>query len=148
MNKNKIFKATFIVMAMTILSRVIGFGRDILAAYHFGVEGSYDIYVASVAIPESVFMIVGLAISTTFIPMLSEIKHSKNKNEMFNFSNNIISILSLISIFIIILGLIFTREIVNVFVPNFTAEKIELTIFLTRITLFNIILFCINTSSV
>ena len=144
MNKNKIFKATFIVMVMTIISRVIGFGRDILAAYHFGVEGSYDIYVASVAIPESVFMIVGLTITTTFIPMLSEIKHSKNKKEMFNFSNNIISILSLISIFIIILGLIFTKEIVNVFVPNFTAEKIELTIFLTRITLFNIILLCIN----
>ncbi len=144
MNKNKIFKATFIVMAMTILSRVIGFARDILAAYHFGVEGSYDIYVASVAIPESVFMIVGLAISTTFIPMLSEIKHNKSKKEMFDFSNNIINILSLISIFIIILGLIFTKEIVNVFVPNFTAEKIESTIFLTRITLLNIILLCIN----
>ncbi len=144
MNKNKIFKATFIVMAMTILSRVIGFARDILAAYHFGVEGSYDIYVASVAIPESVFMIVGLAISTTFIPMLSEIKHTKNSKEMFNFANNIINILSLISIFIIILGLIFTKEIVNVFVPNFTADKVELTIFLTRITLLNIILLCIN----
>lgn len=144
MSKNKIFKATFIVMAMTILSRVIGFARDILAAYHFGVEGSYDIYVASVAIPESVFMIVGLAISTTFIPMLSEIRHNKNSEEMFSFSNNIVNILSLISIFIIILGLIFTKEIVNVFVPNFTPDKKELTIFLTRITLFNIILLCIN----
>ncbi|MCF0149768.1 MAG: murein biosynthesis integral membrane protein MurJ, partial [Clostridium sp.] len=144
MSKNKIFRATFIVMAMTILSRVIGFARDILAAYHFGVEGAYDIYVASVAIPESVFMIVGLAISTTFIPMLSEIRHNKNKEEMFYFSNNIINILSLISIFIIILGLIFTKEIVNVFVPNFTPDKIDLTIFLTRITLFNIILLCIN----
>lgn len=144
MSKNKIFKATFIVMAMTILSRVIGFARDILAAYHFGVEGSYDIYVASVAIPESVFMIVGLAISTTFIPMLSEIRYNKNSEEMFSFSNNIVNILSLISIFIIILGLIFTKEIVNVFVPNFTPDKKELTIFLTRITLFNIILLCIN----
>ncbi|MBE6054529.1 MAG: murein biosynthesis integral membrane protein MurJ, partial [Clostridium sartagoforme] len=92
MSKNKIFKATFIVMAMTILSKIIGFARDILAAYHFGVEGSYDLYVASVAIPESVFMIVGLAISTTFIPMLSEIKHNKGNKEMFDFSNNIINI--------------------------------------------------------
>ncbi|MBE6053348.1 MAG: murein biosynthesis integral membrane protein MurJ, partial [Clostridium sartagoforme] len=44
----------------------------------------------------------------------------------------------------IILGLIFTKEIVNIFVPNFTSDKIELTIFLTRITLFNIILLSIN----
>ncbi|MBS6501646.1 MAG: murein biosynthesis integral membrane protein MurJ [Clostridium sp.] len=144
MSKNKIFKATFIVMAMTLLSRIIGFGRDMLAAYHFGVEGSYDIYVASVAIPESVFMIVGLAISTTFIPMLSEIKHNKSKEEMFKFSNNVITILSILSIFIIILGLIFTKEIVNIFVPKFTKEQIELTIFLTRITLINIVLLCVN----
>lgn len=144
MSKNKIFKATFIVMAMTILSRIIGFGRDMLAAYHFGVKGSYDIYVASVAIPESVFMIVGLAISTTFIPMLSEIKHNKSKEEMFKFSNNVVTILSILSIFVIILGLIFTKEIVNIFVPKFTKEQIELTIFLTRITLINIVLLCVN----
>lgn len=145
MSKNKVFRATFIVMVMTILSRIIGFGRDILAAFHFGVESTYDIYVASVAIPESVFMIIGLAISTTFIPMLSEIKHNKNKEEMFKFSSNVINILSIISIVIIILGLIFTKEIVNIFLPNFSGDKIELTIFLTRITLFNVILLCINT---
>ncbi|MBD7913655.1 murein biosynthesis integral membrane protein MurJ [Clostridium sp. Sa3CUN1] len=144
MSRNKVFKATFIVMIMTILSRVIGFGRDILAAFHFGVESTYDIYVAAVAIPESVFMIIGLAISTTFIPMLSEIRHNKNKEEMFKFSSNVINILSLISIVITILGLIFTKEIVNVFVPNFSSDKIELTIFLTRITLFNVIFLCIN----
>lgn len=144
MSKNKVFKATFIVMIITILSRVIGFARDILAAYHFGVEGSYDIYVASVAIPESVFMIVGLAISTTFIPMLSEIKHNKSKEEMFSFANNVINILSILSIFVIVLGLIFTKEIVNVFVPNFSNEQIGLTIFLTRITLINVILLCVN----
>lgn len=144
MSKNTIFKATFIVMLMTILSRIIGFGRDMLAAYHFGVEGSYDIYIASVAIPESVFMIVGLAISTTFIPILSEIRHNKNKDEMFKFSNNVVTILSILSIVVIVLGLIFTKEIVNIFVPKFTKEQIELTIFLTRITLINIILLCVN----
>lgn len=144
MNKNKVFKATIIVMAMTILSRIIGFGRDILAAYHFGANSSYDVYVASVAIPESVFMIIGLAISTTFIPMLSEIKHSKSKMEMFKFANNVINILSVLSVLFIILGVIFTKEIVYLFVPNFNSEQLVLTIFLTRITLINILFLCIN----
>lgn len=144
MNKNKVFKVTIIVMAMTILSRIIGFGRDILAAYHFGANSSYDVYVASVAIPESVFMIIGLAISTTFIPMLSEIKHSKNKEKMFSFANNVINILTVLSILVIILGGIFTKEIVYLFVPNFNPEQLALTIFLTRITLINIVFLCIN----
>lgn len=144
MNKNKVLKATFIVMVMTILSRAIGFIRDILAAGYFGATGVFDIYVAAVAIPESVFMIVGLAISTTFIPMLSEIKHKHGKEEMFKFSNNVISLLSIISIIILILGLVFTEDIVKRFVLGFDSEQIKMTVFLTRITLINIFFLCVN----
>ncbi len=51
-------------------------------------------YIAAVSVPEVVFTIVGLAISTTFIPMLSEIKSKQGKKKMFEFSNNIITIIS------------------------------------------------------
>lgn len=144
MKGNKVLKATLIVMIITIISRFIGFFRDILAAYHFGVGEKYDIYSAAVAIPESVFMIVGLAISTTFIPMLSEVKHKKDKNEMFRFSNNIITILTILSVIIFIFGIIFTEQIVKVFVSGFTSESIEITVLLTRISLINLIFLCIN----
>lgn len=144
MSSKKLFKATFIVMIMTIISRFLGFGRDILAAYHFGAGQTYDIYSAAVAIPDSVFMIVGLAISTTFIPILSEIKHKKGKADMFNFSNNVITILGVLSIIIFILGMIFTENIVKVFVSGFNAEQMQATTFLTRISLINIFFLCIN----
>lgn len=144
MNKNKVFKATFIVMIMTIISRFLGFGRDILAAYHFGAGETYDIYSAAVAIPDSVFMIIGLAISTTFIPMLSEVKHKKSKEEMFKLSNNIITILGILSLIVFLLGMVFTENIVNVFVPGFNSEQIQLTISLTRISLINLLFLCVN----
>ena len=44
-----------------------------------------DAYKAAVSVPETVFTIVGLAISTVFIPMLSKVKYEKIKKKCLNF---------------------------------------------------------------
>ena len=143
MKGNKIFKAAFLVMIISILSRFLGLFRDMLVGYQFGVSIYTDAYKAAVSVPETIFTIVGLAISTVFIPMLSKVKYDKNKDEMFKFSNNIISILLVISIIIFALGFIFTNEIVSFMFDGFSKEKFTLTVFL-RITLFNLLFLSIN----
>ena len=144
MKGNKIFKAAFLVMIISILSRFLGLFRDMLVGYQFGVSIYTDAYKAAVSVPETVFTIVGLAISTVFIPMLSKVKYEKNKDEMFKFSNNIISILLVISIITFALGFIFTDQIVAFMFDGFSEEKFTLTVFLTRITLFNLLFLSIN----
>ena len=144
MKGSKIFKAAFIVMIVSIISRFLGLFRDMLVSYQFGMNMYTDAYKAAVSVPETVFTIVGLAISTVFIPMLSKVKYEKNKEEMFKFSNNIISILLVISIIAFSLGFAFTREIVSFMFDGFSNEKFILTVFLTRITLFNLLFLSIN----
>ena len=144
MKGSKIFKAAFIVMIISIISRFLGLFRDMLVSYQFGMNMYTDAYKAAVSVPETVFTIVGLAISTVFIPMLSKVKYEKNKEEMFKFSNNIISILLVISIIAFSLGFAFTREIVSFMFDGFSNEKFILTVFLTRITLFNLLFLSIN----
>ena len=141
MKGNKIFKAAFLVMIISILSRFLGLFRDMLVGYQFGVSIYTDAYKAAVSVPETVFTIVGLAISTVFIPMLSKVRFEKNKEEMFKFSNNIISILLVISVIAFALGFVFTDKIVAFM---FDEEKFNLTVFLTRITLFNLLFLSIN----
>lgn len=144
MKGNKIFKAAFLVMIISIVSRFLGLFRDMLVGSQFGVDMYTDAYKAAVSVPETVFTIVGLAISTVFIPMLSKVKYEKNKEEMFKFSNNIISILLVISIIAFALGFIFTDKIVAFMFDGFSKEKFELTVLLTRITLFNLLFLSIN----
>ncbi|WP_291749357.1 murein biosynthesis integral membrane protein MurJ [Clostridium sp.] len=144
MRGNKIFKAAFLVMIIGILSRFLGLFRDILVGYQFGVSIYTDAYKAAVSVPETIFTIVGLAISTVFIPMLSKVKYEKSKDEMFKFSNNIISILLVISIIVFSLGFLFTDKIVGFMFDGFTKDKFILTVFLTRITLFNLLFLSIN----
>ena len=73
MKGSKIFKAAFIVMIISIISRFLGLFRDMLVSYQFGMNMYTDAYKAAVSVPETVFTIVGLAISTVFIPMLSKV---------------------------------------------------------------------------
>ena len=143
-NNNKVFKATFIIMIVTVFTRVLGLLRDTLVGASFGRGIETEAYIAAVSVPEAVFAIVGLAISTTFIPMLSEIKSKQGKNKMFEFSNNIITIITVICIILSVLGLIFTKEIVGMFTPGYDVETMNLTIFLTKISIINILFLCIK----
>ena len=144
MKGNKIFKATFVVMIVTLLSRVLGMVRDILVASNFGAGVYTDAYKAAVSIPDNLFTIIGLAISTVFIPMISKVKYEKGKEEMFKFSNNIISILSAISVLLLVFGLIFTKDLVRVVATGFDEERMSLAITLTRISLINLLFLSVN----
>ncbi len=143
MKGNRIFKAAFIVMIVTIASRFLGIARDMLVANNFGSGIFTDAYKVAVSVPDTIFAIIGLAISTVFIPMLSKVKHEKGKVEMFRFANNIISILFVISMLFLALGLTFTEDIVQVLV-DYSGERLELTVFLTKITLINIMFLAVN----
>lgn len=144
MSKNKIFKATFIIMIVTIATRFLGLLRDALVIGKFGEGIDTSAYIAAVSVPEVVFGIIGLAISTTFIPMLSEIKNRQGKEKMFEFSNNIITIISMICIVLSIFGFLFTEEVVSFIFRGFNQEAMQLTIFLTRISIVNILFLCLK----
>ncbi|MGL5086841.1 MAG: murein biosynthesis integral membrane protein MurJ [Clostridium sp.] len=144
MSKNKVFKATFIIMVVTVFTRCLGLIRDRMVGGTFGAGVETSAYIAAVSVSEAVFTIVGLAIATTFIPILSEIKSKESKEKMFEFSNNIITIIAMICIFLSTLGFIFAKDIVNLLFHKLDAETMELTISLTRISIINILFLCIK----
>ena len=92
MSGKKLFKATFVLMVVTIISKGIGFFRDALVVSTFGGGGTTDAYQIAVSVPDTIYAIIGLAISTTFIPALSKAFHKDGNKGMYNLANNIISI--------------------------------------------------------
>ena len=144
MKSKKIFKATFLVMVITIASRFLGLIRDSLVAYYFGAGAITDAYKAAVMVPETLFTIIGLGVSTVFIPMLSKIRYRDSKEKMFEFANNVIGLLIIMSLCIFVLGNIFTESIVNIIAPGFSKENMELAISLTRISLINLLFMSVN----
>ncbi|MBM6839565.1 murein biosynthesis integral membrane protein MurJ, partial [Clostridium saudiense] len=58
--------------------------------------------------------------------------------------NNIISILSAISVVLLVFGLIFTKDLVKLVATGFDQERMNLAITLTKISLINLLFLSIN----
>lgn len=142
--ESSLIKSTFIIMIVSVISRAVGFIRDMLIARGFGAGMYTDAYNIAVTIPETIFTLIGLAISTAFLPMLSRIRAKKGSKEMYRFANNVINILFIVSLLFFIVSSIFSKEIVHILAGGFSDEALILATRLTKITLLNILFLSIN----
>ena len=78
---NSIFQAAGILMVMMMISRVLGFVRDIVLTSNYGLNYETDAYYAAFAIPDVIyFALVGGALSSSFIPVFSGYLAKEQKN--------------------------------------------------------------------
>lgn len=143
-NESSLIKSTFIIMIVSVIGRAVGFIRDMLIAQGFGAGMYTDAYNIAVTIPETIFTLIGLAISTAFLPMLSKIRAKNGKKEMYDFANNVINILFMVSMLFFVVSSIFSEAIVHILADGFSQEALILATRLTRITLLNILFLSIN----
>lgn len=141
---NRFIKATTILFILTILSKIIGFIRDMVLVSIYGASMTTDVYITSMRIPTTLFSIVTSALATTFIPKFYDIYNNKGKKESLNFTNNLINITLILSIILGMVAFIFAAPLVKVFAINFTGEKLDLAIKFTRILAFTILFLGIN----
>jgi len=66
-------RAATLVMALFVLSRLLGLGRQIIVSAYFGTSGNLDAYLAANRITETIFLIVaGGALGSAFIPTFAD----------------------------------------------------------------------------
>lgn len=131
-------KAVYSVMIITMIGKILGFGREILLSYYFGANGISDAYLISQTIPGTIFQFVGTGLATSFIPVYIKIKGENGKNRADFFTNTIISIILGFSTLVIIVVLIFAKPIVKIFASGFSGQILDYTVLFTRITIFNL----------
>jgi len=131
-------KTALLVMVITIFSKILGFTRDIILSYFYGASNISDAYLISLTIPGVIFGFIGVGISTGYIPMYSKIESSYGEDEGNRYTNNLINILFIICTVVVILGLLFTNQIVKVFASGFEGGTLDLAIRFTKISLIGI----------
>lgn len=128
-------KTALLIMIITILSKVMGFTRELTLSYFYGVSSITDAYIVSITIPSVIFGFVGTGIATGYIPMYSKIEQMHGSVEGNRYTNNLINILIALCTILFIFGLIFTAPLVKLFASGFKGEVLELTVMFTRISL-------------
>ncbi len=128
----------FSIMILAIVSKIIGFGREMVLSYTYGTSVTTDVYLISQTIPSALFSFVGAAIGTSFIPLYSGIFKEKGKLEANRYTSNLCNAFLLLVSIVVAVVLLFTKPIVKLFAIGFTSEAHHLAVCFTRITVFGI----------
>jgi putative peptidoglycan lipid II flippase len=120
----------------TIISRLLGYLRDILIAIFLGTSFIADAFFVAFRIPNTFRRLFAEgAFNAAFVPSYtSELAKSKSKSNIF--ANQIFNLLLVGLLFLVLIIEIFMPAFISLIAPGFveSSEKIELAIDLTRIT--------------
>ena len=131
-------KTALIVMIITILSKFLGFGREIVLSYVYGASAITDAYLISQTIPTVIFGFVSAGIATGFIPLYSRILNEQGQMEANKYTNNLSNALLLLASIIVAIVLLFAQPIVKIFASGFSGETLALAVAFTRISVFGV----------
>ena len=134
--RKRLIKSTFAVASPTLLSRIFGFFRDVIQAFYLGTTRSGDAFTIAYVIPNLLRRLTGEgAMTAAFVPIFTQMKKEKPKEDLWRFANFFFYDLTLIMSALMVLGIIFAPLLVKVIAFGFKGieGKWELTTALTRI---------------
>jgi len=141
-----LIKSTSTFSFFTIISRLLGYLRDILIAIFLGVGPITDAFFVAFRIPNTFRRLFSEGtFNAAFVPSYSS-ELSKTKKKASDFANNIFNLLILGLFFIVLLIEIFMPFFVSLIAPGFEegTKKMELAINLTRITFPFLFFICLS----
>ena len=132
-----LIKSTGTFSFFTIISRLLGYLRDILIAIFLGTSFLADVFFVAFRIPNTFRRLFSEGtFNAAFVPSYSS-EISKGKSKSNKFANEVLNYLFLILLIIVLVVQIFMPTFVSLIAPGFTDdnEKMNLAINLTRITI-------------
>ncbi len=131
------FKALAKVGSLTLVSRVLGFVRDLVLAQVFGAGALTDAFFVAFKIPNFLRRLFAEgAFSAAFVPILSEYKQQRSHGELKLFVDRVAGTLGGVLLLLTLLGVLGAPLLVLLFAPGFaempgvselTAEMLRLT---------------------
>jgi putative peptidoglycan lipid II flippase len=133
--KGRIAKAAGSMSVATLISRFLGYARDMLLAFYFGATGLSDTFFVAFRVPNLLRELFAEgSMSAAFVPVLTEYQ-TKDPAEAKRLVRVTFTFLLVAAGAVCALGIIFAPQIVTVIAPGFlkSPDKFSLTVLLTRV---------------
>lgn len=125
---------SFFVAAGIFLSRIMGFIRQRIFGYYFGISDAADVFNAAFRIPNFLQNLFGEgALSASFIPVYAKLRAEGKTEEAVKVANAVLSLLFLAVSLIVAAGIMLSPVLVSIIAPGFDGDKKDYTICLVRI---------------
>lgn len=128
-------KTALMIAVFTLISKGLGFIREVLIASRFGSGMETDTYFVAMTATVIIIGTVGTALNTTLIPIFSEIESKRGQRGKLKYLNSIINIVFFITLILAIFDFIFSPLIIKILAKGFEGEQFMLAVKLNRIGL-------------
>ncbi len=131
-----LFRSFAAVSSLTFISRVLGYGRDLLIASTFGDSGVSDIFFQAFRLPNLFRSLFAEgALNSAFIPLFTRVRHHHGAHHSTLLTRNVFSALALILLGVCVIFEIFMPQVMAVLAPGFKEdpEKFNLTVSFGRV---------------
>lgn len=126
--------AVALLMAATLLARLLGFLREVYIAWAFGAGPLTDAYVAAFTLPDLLlYMFAGGAISISFVSLYGRSLADGREQEAERALSVIVSTLALAFALVAVIGVLFAPWFTARWFPGFSPEQRALCAKLTRV---------------
>ena len=119
----KLLKSTLTVGMATIVSRLLGFVRDVVFARYFGASGATDAFFLAFKIPNFMRRLFAEgSFSLAFVPVLSEVRSSGDRAALRELIDHVTGTLLAVLLLITAIGMLAAPVVLAIFAPGWLIE--------------------------
>ncbi|HUR99482.1 MAG TPA: murein biosynthesis integral membrane protein MurJ [Pyrinomonadaceae bacterium] len=132
--QRSVARSAGIVSIAVMFSRVLGLGREMVFAHFFGTGFLNDAFQLAFRIPNVLRdLFAEGALSAAFVKVFTDYQINKSEQEAWRLASLVLNALAVVLSIITIIGILFSRQFVNLIGKGFSPEKAELATTLTQI---------------
>lgn len=132
--QTSVARSAGIVSVAVMFSRVLGLVREQIFAYYFGAGFLNDAYQVAFRIPNVLRdLFAEGALSAAFVKVFTDYQINKSEQEAWRLASLVMNALAVILSIVTIIGILFSKQFVNLIADGFSPEKAALAATLTQV---------------
>ncbi|RAK19907.1 putative peptidoglycan lipid II flippase [Anoxybacillus vitaminiphilus] len=124
MSKKRIVQIISVVAIINILSRLLGFFREVVIGYHFGTSSLADSVILAYTIPNFLYLVLGGAVTTAYISIYNKIANDFSKRQ---FQQLIFTYLLIVTSLLTVSFMMFSEQAVSFFFNTLSSSELKTT---------------------
>lgn len=130
----QVARAAFLLMVTVIISSILGYGREVALYSLLGQNYITDAYRAAFSIPDFIYMmLVGGALSSSFIPVFSSFVANGREDEGWKAASIVFNYVMIFLIILIAIAYLYTEPLLTLLAPGLPSAYAHLAVQLTHI---------------
>lgn len=139
--KITVARATAIIIVFTVLSKILGFVREMALAYVFGAGAATDAFLVASTIPAIIFAVLGGALTAGAVPLFTAYRARWGEKEAWRLFSVMVTALLVLLLGFVALGEPLSRQLVWLIAPGLPQGTAERAAGLTSVVLPGVIFF-------